>query len=433
MLAWGFAAAIMAALLASVIPALRAARLDPNTVLKGAGPKTSAGRGERRLLSAVTMAQSALTLALLVGSGLLIRTMINVAHVRAGYRTDRILKATVTATQGDWKAFHQQALERVSALPGVEGAAFAWGVPLTGNDWPGEVEIEGMPPAAKASDRIQLPLRAVTPGYFAIFGQAITAGRDFRPTDVQKAPGVAIVNQALVDRYLPHTNPLGKKLWPWGGRQNSAIEIVGVVAKSRTGDLTKPAEPEVYFSLWQAQAFSKDLVVRTSADPKLVMAAVERALRSVDPTAAVENVKTMQQIREDSLASRSFAERLLIGFAVVGSVLTLVGIYGVLSLSVASRRRELAIRSAVGAQQRDIRNLIFGEGFRLIAGGVVAGMAAGLVLSRVLKSFLFEVKPTDPVTLIGVAVLFAGVSLLACWAPTRRAAKVDPVEALRYE
>jgi len=147
----------------------------------------------------------------------------------------------------------------------------------------------------------------------------------------------------------------------------------------------------------------------------------------------VENMKTLEQIRGDSLASRTFAMQLLAGFALIGSVLTLVGIYGVLSLSVASRRREIAIRSAVGARQRDIRNLIFGEGFRLIAGGVVAGMAAGLVLSRVLKSFLFQVEPTDPVTLIGVAVLFAGVSLMACWVPTRRAAKIDPVEALRYE
>ena len=163
------------------------------------------------------------------------------------------------------------------------------------------------------------------------------------------------------------------------------------------------------------------------------MAAVQRELRSVDSTVAVENMKTLQQIRGDSLASRTFAMQLLAGFAVVGSVLTLVGIYSVLSLSVASRRRELAIRSAVGAQQRDIRNLIFGEGFRLIASGVIAGMAAALVLSRVLRSFLFEVEPTDPVTLIGVALLFASVALLACLVPTRRAAKVDPVEALRYE
>ncbi len=163
------------------------------------------------------------------------------------------------------------------------------------------------------------------------------------------------------------------------------------------------------------------------------MAAVQRELRSVDPTVAVENVKTLEQIRGDSLASRTFAMQLLVGFSVVGSVLTLVGIYGVLSLSVASRRREIAIRTAVGAQRRDIRNLVFAEGFRLIAGGLVAGIAIALVLSRVLRSFLFDVAPADPATLVGVVLLFSAVALLACWAPTRRASRVDPAEALRYE
>jgi putative ABC transport system permease protein len=162
-----------------------------------------------------------------------------------------------------------------------------------------------------------------------------------------------------------------------------------------------------------------------------VVVAVERALRSVDPTAAIENVKTLDQIRDDSLASRTFAMHLLTGFSIVGSVLTLVGIYSVISLSVASRRRELAIRSAIGAQQKDIRRLILGEGFRLIAGGVLAGIALAVVLSRVLRSFLFAVEPSDPVTFIVVGALFVGVGLLACWAPVRRAGKVDPLEALR--
>ncbi len=156
-------------------------------------------------------------------------------------------------------------------------------------------------------------------------------------------------------------------------------------------------------------------------------------MRSVDPTVAVENLKTLEQIRDDSLASRNFAMRLLVGFSFVASALTLVGIYGVLSLSVASRRRELAIRAAMGAGRRDISDLVFGEGLRLIAGGVMAGLAAAIILSRVLSAFLFGVEPTDPVTLIGVGLLFVGVALLACWAPARRAAKVDPLEALRYE
>ena len=431
-LAFGLGAAVMAALLAGIFPAVRASRLDPMQVLKNAGPKSSAGRGERRLLRGVTLVQTALTLALLVGAGLLIRTMMNISNVQSGYSISHILTMSVTSVQGDYTQFHRRALDRVSALPGVRYAAFAWGVPLTGNNWPATVDIEGQPAAGKESDRITVPLRSVTEDYFKLLGLPILDGRDFRSTDIEHAPRVAVVNQALADRYFPHTAAIGKKLW-LGERKNPPMEIVGVVANGRTDDLTRAGNPEIYLSLWQAGAFSKHLVIRSAADPRSIMAAVQRELRSVDPAAAVENVKTLDRIRGDSLASRTFAMQLLAGFAVVGSVLTLVGIYGVLSLSVASRRRELAIRSAVGAQQRDIRNLIFGEGFRLIAGGVLAGMAAALVLSRVLRSFLFQVEPGDPVTLIGVALLFAGVAMLACWVPTRRAAKVDPVEALRYE
>jgi putative ABC transport system permease protein len=317
-------------------------------------------------------------------------------------------------------------------LPSVQYAAFAWGVPLTGNNWPATFEIEGQPAARKESDRIAIPLRSVTPDYFKLLGLRLIDGRDFRSTDAREAPMVAVINQSLADRYFSRANPIGKKIW-FSGPQRNSMEIIGVVTNGRTDDLTQASAPEIYLSLWQASPFSKHLVIRTAADPRSIMAAVQRELRSVDPTVAVENVKTLEQIRGDSLASRTFAMQLLVGFAIVGSVLTLVGIYGVLSLSVASRRREIAIRTAIGAQQRDIRNLVFSEGFRLIAGGVISGIAAALVLSRVLRSFLFEVEPADPATLIGVGLLFASVALLACWAPTRRAAKVDPLEALRYE
>jgi putative ABC transport system permease protein len=431
-LAWELGSAIVTALLAGVFPALRASRLDANDVLKSAGPKSSAGRGERRILRGVAMFQSALTLALLVGTGLLIRTMMNLSRVQSGYGTSHILKATVTAVNGDWFRFHHLALERVATIPGVQKVAFAWGVPLTGNNWPGEVEIEGQPALNNASDRIAIPLRSVTPGYFELLGQSISDGRDFRSSDTRDATGVAVVNQAFVDRYFPHANPLGKKIWG-NGRQKPAVTIIGVVGDARTQDLTKAAEPEVYLPLWQAQAFSKDLVVRTTADPRSVMVAVQRELRAVDPTVAVENVKTLDEIRSESLASRTFAMQLLVGFSLVGSVLTLVGIYSVLALSVASRRREIAIRAAVGADRRHIRNLVFAEGFRLIAGGVILGTAAALLLSRVLRSFLFGVGVTDPLTFLGVGLLFAAVALLACWVPVRRASTVDPIEALRYD
>ncbi len=431
-LLFGIGSAILSAIIAGLLPAFRASRLDPIHVIKGGGPKSSTGTGERRLLRTVTIAQTALTLALLVGAGLLIRTMVNLANVQSGFETQHILTMSVTAVGGEWDDFHRRALERVSTVPGVERAAFAWGVPLTGNNWPGAVEIEGQPAAAKESDRIAIPLRSITQGYFELLHQPILEGRDIRASDGRKAPAVAVVNKALAERYFPNGSVIGKKFWI-GGRDGPATEIVGVVANGRTVNLTQTAEPEIYLSLWQASAFSKDLVVRTAADPRTVIAGIRHEIHDVLPTAAIENVKTLDEVRGDSLATRTFAMQLLAGFSIVGSLLTLVGIYGVLSLSVASRSRELAIRTAVGAERRDIRKLIFGEGFRLIATGIGTGLVAALVLSRVLRTFLFGVEPTDPLTLIGVAALFALVAMLACWAPTRRAAAVDPLEALRYE
>lgn len=437
-LLFGLSAAVLSAVLAGLYPAMRAARLDPSESLKSAGPKSSASRGERRLLSFVTIAQTALTLALLVGAGLLIRTMINLSRVQAGYDTSHILSMTVTAVQGDWIAFHHRALERVASVPGVEYAAFAWGVPLTGNNWPVPTEIEGQPVPAKASDRVSLPFRAVTPDFFKLMGFKLTEGRGFRVTDISGHPLVAVVNQAFVDRYSPHGPALGRRFWMGSrtnrdGRPDPGGEIVGVVANARTDDLAQAAEPEVYVSFWQMRAYSKDLVVRTVGDPRAVMAHVQRELHAVDPTTAVENVRTFDQIRDESLASRTFAMNLLVGFSIVGSVLTLVGLYGTLSLSVTSRRRELAIRTAVGAEQRHIHRLVLGEGLRLVVGGVITGLGIALLLSQVLKTFLFGVAPTDPQTLIGVGAVFAAVAMLACWVPIRRAGKVDPLEALRYE
>jgi putative ABC transport system permease protein len=384
------------------------------------------------------MAQTALTLALLVGAGLLIRTMIKLSQVQAGYDTSHILSMTVTAVQGDWMAFHRRALDRVASVTGVQYAAFAWGVPLTGNNWPVPAEIEGQPVPTKASDRVRLPFRAVTPDFFQLMGFRLIEGRGFRSTDTAGQPQVAVVNQAFADRYFPQGQALGRRFWMGSrtnqdGRSNPGGVIVGVVANARTDDLAQSAEPEVYLCFWQARAFSKDLVVRTVGDPRAVMAKVQRELHEVDPTAAVENVKTFDQIRDDSLASRTFAMNLLVGFAIVGSVLALVGLYGVLSLSVTSRRRELAIRTAVGAERRHIHQLILGEGFRVIAGGVITGLAIALLFSRALESFLFGVAATDPLTLLGVGAAFVAVSMIACWMPTRRAGKVDPLEALRYE
>ncbi len=300
------------------------------------------------------MFQTALTLALLMGAGLLIRTMNNLSKVQSGYDVSHILTMSVTAVQGDRMDFHRRALERVSALPGIEHAAFAWGVPLTGNNWPGQVDVEGQPAPAKQSDRLSFPMRSVTPGYFAMMHQPILDGRDFRSTDNNKKDiDVAIVNQAFANRYFPHQSAIGKKFW-LDTRAHPGTRIIGVVSNARNDDLTQAAQPEIYLCFWEATPFSKHLVIRTASDPRSVIAAVLRELRQIDPTVAIENIKTLDEIRADSLASRTFAMQLLIGFSVVGTVLTLIGIYGVLTLSVASRRREIAIRTAVAEQSAAI-------------------------------------------------------------------------------
>jgi predicted permease len=257
-------------------------------------------------------------------------------------------------------------------------------------------------------------------------------GRGFRPSDNSEAPPVAVVNETLAGRYFPKANPIGRKV-RFVGDTNRTIEVVGIVSDIRTEGLSQRAEPEIYFPFWQGGAFSKHLIVRTASDPRALAGLVKRELRSVDPTAAVEHVKTMEDIRRESVAPRTFAMRLLVGFSLAASCLALVGIYGVLSLSVGARTKEIAVRMAIGARGHEILGLVLGEGLRLIVLGVVLGAILALSLGRILETFLFEAKPTDPITLGGPALLFTAIALLACWVPACRAARVDPMVALRYE
>jgi putative ABC transport system permease protein len=286
---------------------------------------------------------------------------------------------------------------------------------------------------------LKLPGRAVTPEYFQALGMPIIAGRGFCSTDnrdIWKGSNAvlpAIINQALADRCFPKENALGKKLHFAFENVRADAEIVGIVANARTEALTRGAGAELYLSYWQLPAFSKHLVIRTASDPRPLFAVVQRELRAIEPTVAIENVKTLQQIRSDAVAPQTFILRLLAAFSFVACALALIGIYGVLSLSVNSRQREIAIRTAVGAQRGNILRLVLGEGFRLLAMGLVLGIGVAMVLSRFLRTFLFGVGPTDPATMIGMTLLFTAAGLMACWIPARRATKVDPIEALRYE
>jgi putative ABC transport system permease protein len=391
---------------------------------------------ERRLLSSVAMLQVALTFALLAGAVLLIRTVKNLAQIRPGFDTENILALTVTAVQREnWKEFHLRALERVAALPGVKHAAFIWGLPLTGNKWEGNMEILGQENSIGSSPlerQINLPLRSASPDYFEALGIKIVEGRGFRSSDNDQSPRVAIINQAFVARHFSNRLPIGSKL-RFSGDTNRTIEVVGIVSDTRTDGLSEAAEPEIYFPFWQNGAYSKHLIVRTASDPRPLAAMIQPELRAIDPTAAVEHIKTMEEIRQESIAPRTFAMRLLVGFSFVAGILSLVGIYGMLSLSVGSRIKEVAVRMAIGAQWHQILRLVLAEAFRPIALGLIFGSLVALWLGRILGAFLFGVTPADPATLVEVALSFAAVALLASAVPALRAVRTDPMEALRYE
>jgi putative ABC transport system permease protein len=425
-------AASVAGLFAGLLPAWRSLGLDPANELKAGSRTASVGRTERRLLGGVAAVQIALTLALLVGASLLIQTVRSLATIRPGYDTHNVLAMSVTAVGTNWLDFHTRAIERVAQLPGVQSAAFGWGVPLTGNKWNTTFEMDGQSDAGALKDKLNLPTRSATPDYFATLGLTLAEGRGFRPSDNGEAPMVAVVNRAMADRYFPNQMAVGRKLRFPGNRTN-LIEIIGVLANSRTDALTDVAEPELYFSFWQSGAFSKHLVLRTHADPRSLITAVQKELRAIDPTVSIEKVKTLEEIRDESVASRTFAMNLLVGFALVACLLATVGIYGVLSLAAGARRTEMAIRMAVGAQRGDVLRLILSDGLRLAMAGVGLGLVVALMLAAGLKTYLFGVGPADPLTLAGMVAVVIAVTLATGWIPARRATRVDPLTALRNE
>jgi putative ABC transport system permease protein len=431
-LLFGAAAALVAGVVAGLLPALRASAGDRATLLKGT--RTSAGRVERRLLGGVAVVQVVLTVSLLAGAALLVRTAQKLDDVRAGFDTERVLAMTVThvGDRGQSRAFHEQGLERVAAIPGVRHAAFAWGLPLTGNSWPAEIEVVGRASGSSAIvDRISLPVRSVTEDYFAVMGMRLVEGRSFARSDDGDAPRVGIVNQAFVRAYLGSGPAIGRQIRFQG--DDRPLTIVGMLADTRTERLRDAPEPELYATFWQNGAFSKHLVLRTAGDPLQVAPQVRDALRALQPTVAVERVTTMAEIRRQSTAAQTFALRLLAGFALIATLLAAVGLYGVLSLSVGARTKELAVRQAIGAKRHQVVGLVLSEGVRLVAIGVVCGLGGALLVGRLLDALLFGVGASDPASLVAAALAFAAVATLACLVPAWRAGTADVSTALRQQ
>ena len=383
------------------------------------------------MLGAIATVQIVLTVALLTGAALLIRTSMKLASVNPGYEIDNIMAVTVTTvTPNSFLPFHTQVLERVAALPGVSHAAFAWGVPLTGNKWPGNIEFVGRP--GTAVGQVSFPLRSVTARLLRVDGDAIVAGRAFTDDDNSEAPRVMVVNQSLANRYFSGAIRSDSRL-QFAGDAKRQCEIVGVVADTRTdalsqargaGDLSAVlAERRVL------EASGRALAVRAAG----LFALVRREVHAVDPTASVEHATTMAQIRRESLAPRTFAMRLLIGFSVVATALALVGIYGVLSLSVGSRLKEIAVRKAIGAQQQDILRSVLGEGGRMIRGWCRGRRSRRRrVGPRARDAAVRRTRSRSDLARRG-GIGFGVIALVACLLPALRAARTDLVSALHHE
>jgi putative ABC transport system permease protein len=421
---------LLTGLSSGMLAAWQFLRHNVNDALKAGGLGKLQGPSGRRMLGCLIAGEVGLTLMLLIGAGLMTRTMMKLERVKPGYETHNILTMVVTSLKPNIFAFHKEALEKVSALPGVESAAFVWGLPLTGNQWRAPITIAGRPPSAHPQDQIIASLRSVTPDYFGLMGIVLRGGRLFTDQDRSGSPDVAIINEEMARRYFPNESPVGKFLS--FGRGNPT-EVVGVVGDLRNEALNGPLETEVYLAFFQAPAFSKHLVLRTQNEPTEIIEAARRELRHVDPGVVIEKVKTMDRIRDDSVSVQRFAMALISAFSVAALVLAAVGIYGVMSHSVAQRSHEFGIRMAIGAQRHQVFGLVLKQAFVLTLIGIVVGLVGAMSLTRVLRGMLFEVVPTDPLTFATVPLILVLTMLLASWIPADRATAIDPIVTLRSE
>ncbi len=434
-LAFTLGVSILTGMLAGMIPAWRLTRADPNEALKQGG-RADADAGSPAVRNALVVAEVALALVLMVGAGLLVRSLGRLRRVDPGFDPKNVLQALVSipdekyVTPESQRAFYEQVLDRVRALPGVEAAGAMNTLPLTHGGSTEPIAIEGRA-AATLSEQPEVAVRVLTPGTLPALRIRLLAGRDFTAADAGKSPPVILVSEALAKRFWPGESAVGKRLtltfFPGVVR-----EVAGVVAdlKLRGLDETEPIAA-IYLPHAQAPVTWMSLVIRTKQSPRSVAAAVEAAVHAVDPEQPVDDVKTMEEYRSESLAGARFSMILLTVFAALALVLSAVGIYSVLAYAVRRRTREIGIRMALGADWSDLVRLVVLQGMRPTLLGLAIGLGGSLALGRLLSGLVFGVKPTDPPTIAAVSALLATVALVACALPAWRASRVAPTRALQ--
>jgi predicted permease len=436
-------AAVLAALLFGLAPALRAARVDPSRDLKSEG-RGAAGTADRsRARGLIVASQVALMMILLTGAGLLLKSFREVMRVEAGFDPG-VLTVRLSLPRKDYgelakvSQFYRQLDARVAALPGVTAVAAVNHVPLNGATASAEYKIADRPPASD-DDLPTAQYRMATPAFFKAMGVPVLAGRAFTDDDREGGAPVVIVSRGLARQSFPDRDPLGRYLLvrdtPAGFRP---MQIVGVVGDVRHTSLEADAEPHVYVPYHQTPrdllvwlTLNQFLVVRTTGAPLAMAEAVRRELQAVDPTVAAADVRASGYYVDAATAARRFSLELLAGFAGLALVMAAIGIYGVVSYTVAQRTREIGVRIALGAEMRDIVGMVLGEGVRRTAVGVALGLAGALAASHAVRGLLYGVGATDPVTYAAVIALLLAVTIVACLLPAWRAARVSPLVALR--
>ena len=419
-------------------PALQASKPDLNEVLKEGGRGSTEGLRRNRVRSLLVISEVALSLVLLIGAGLLIKSFMRLTNTNPGFEASGLLALDIPLSTTRYKetekqvAFFQQAIERVKALPGVRDAALVNYLPFSGNDTTLTFDIEGRPPFPRGEEP-EARLRLASPDYFRTMNTPLLRGRPFLESDTAQSPQVLLINETFARRFFPNEDPIGKRVMI-GEPDSAPREIVGITGNMRDESLDAELLPEFYTAYAQNPTRRMNLVVRAAAgDPASMTGAVRGVIREMDSEQTIWRTQTMDELLARSVAGRRFSMLLLGVFAGVALVLAALGIYGVMAYSVTRRTHEIGIRIALGARTGDVLKLVVGQGMLLAGIGLALGLIAAFAVTRVLAGLLYGVSATDPLTYASITLLLACIAFLSCYIPARRATKVDPMVALRYE
>jgi putative ABC transport system permease protein len=436
-LAFTLAVSVATSLLFGLIPALRASRPDLDLALRGTSRGSTSGSGALHLRNALVAGEIALSLVLLIGAGLLIQSFVRLRDGDLGFRPDHVVTARVSIPKDKYAAdaeavgFYDRLLASVRVLPGVEAAGAVSFLPLTGQSSDNSFDVVGRPPRPP-SDRNYALIRFADPEHFRSLGIPVLRGRGLDDRDRAGSPRAVVISASMAARYWPGADPLGQHVQVYMGEDPAPWEVVGVVRDVRTRIAAEPS-PTMYFPYAQSPYHYMVLTVRTEVDPKAMIETLRGATRSIDPDQPLSQARTLDELLEQTLLPWRFSTTLFGWFAALALLLSVAGIYGVVSYTAGQRTREIGVRMALGARRNDVLRLVLRQGLRVSLAGVAAGLAAAFYLTRFLAAQLYGVTPRDALTFVSLAAALTALALAATYLPARRAARVEPVIALRCE